>query len=276
MKKKVARKSKAKSATVQTKSEKSEKDKEKSEKASEKQEKAPKPPGKKIKKELKALMTDNERQEEGAASSSSSGSEKVESAKNKQDDVVKKRKREPKTEKAEPGGDYKEYIGKKRMASLNASAMMAATYEVQRVLYRNTDSSDSECSTEKAPKSKKTTKDSKEHKDNAAVLSATKGDTKEKKESIGEKELRIESDLQASQQASAAPLDVKQIDMSVESMCSNQPSTSNALGTISVAQQEVLTKKKKVVIKTEPMRDRKDDPMEVKREIEEVSSSLHF
>ncbi|XP_061498716.1 uncharacterized protein LOC1274591 isoform X2 [Anopheles gambiae] len=277
VKKKVARKSKAKSATMQTKSEKSEKDKEKSEKASEKQEKAPKPPGKKIKKELKALMTDNERQEEGAASSSSSGSEKVESAKNKQDDVVKKRKREPKTEKAEPGGDYKEYIGKKRMASLNASAMMAATYEVQRVLYRNTDSSDSECSTEKAPKSKKTTKDSKEHKDNAAVLSATKGDTKEKKESIGEKELRIDSDLQASQQASAAPLDVKQIDMSVESMCSNQPSTSNALGTISVAQQEVLTKKKKVVIKTEPMRDRKDDPMEVKREIEEprpVSSNL--
>uniref|UniRef100_A0A8W7PCY3 Uncharacterized protein n=1 Tax=Anopheles coluzzii TaxID=1518534 RepID=A0A8W7PCY3_ANOCL len=41
--------------------------------------------------------------------------------------------------------------------------------------------------------------------------------------------------------------------------------------------QEVLTKKKKVVIKTEPMRDRKDDPMEVKREIEEprpVSSNL--
>uniref|UniRef100_A0A182JVP6 Uncharacterized protein n=1 Tax=Anopheles christyi TaxID=43041 RepID=A0A182JVP6_9DIPT len=270
VKKKVVRKSKAKSGAVQTKSEK---DKEKLEKASEKTEKAPKAQGKKIKKELKALLTDNERQEDGAASSSSTGSEKAESGKRKQEDVVKKRKREPKSEKAEPGGDYKDYIGKKRMASLNASAMMAATYEVQRVLYRNTDSSDSECSAERVPKSKKTAKDSKDHKENASVGSAIKGDTtKEKKESIAEKESRTSGNLQSSQQALTVSSDIKQMESST-----NQPSTSNALGTISVAQQEVLTKKKKVVIKTEPMRDRKEDPMEVKREIEEprpVSSNL--
>uniref|UniRef100_A0A182PG01 Uncharacterized protein n=1 Tax=Anopheles epiroticus TaxID=199890 RepID=A0A182PG01_9DIPT len=277
VKKKVVRKSKAKPGAAQTKQEKSEKDKDKTKKVAEKPEKAPKPAGKKIKKELKALMTDNERLEDGAASSSSTGSEKAEGAKSKQEDGAKKRKREPKTEKTEPGGDYKEYIGKKRMASLNASAMMAATYEVQRVLYRNTDSSDSECSAEKVPKSKKVAKDSKEHKENASASSTAKGDAKDKKETNVEKELQSGADLQSSQQAASASSDNKQISMTVEAMSSNQPSTSSAIGTISVAQQEVLTKKKKMVIKTEPMRDRKDDPLEVKREIEEprpVSSNL--
>ncbi|XP_052902972.1 titin-like [Anopheles moucheti] len=224
--------------------------KKKPEKVSEKTEKPPKPPVKKIKKELKALMTDNERQDDGTVSSSSTASEKVENTKGKPDEGVKKRKREPKCEKPDTGSDYKDYIGKKRMASLNATAMLAATYEVQRVLYRNTDSSDSECSAEKVPKTKKGGKESKDQKETASkesAASASKSDGKEKKESTGEKE------LQSSQHASSTSSDNKHLN------------------------QETLTKKKKVVIKTEPMRDRKDDPMEVKREIEEprpVSSNL--
>ncbi|XP_053667750.1 titin-like [Anopheles marshallii] len=228
--------------------------KKKPEKVSEKTEKQPKPPVKKIKKELKALMTDNDRQEDGTVSSSSTASEKVANTKAKPDEGIKKRKREPKCEKADTGGDYKDYIGKKRMASLNATAMLAATYEVQRVLYRNTDSSDSECSAEKVPKTKKGGKESKDQKETASKEStapANKSDGKEKKESTVEKELHT------SQQAAATSLDNKHLNVS--------------------AAQETLTKKKKVVIKTEPMRDRKDDPMEVKREIEEprpVSSNL--
>uniref|UniRef100_A0A182QNL3 BAH domain-containing protein n=1 Tax=Anopheles farauti TaxID=69004 RepID=A0A182QNL3_9DIPT len=276
IKKKVVRKSKAKTAAVQAKVEKSEKEKEgKSEKATEKPEKPPKPPVKKIKKELKALLTDNERQDDGAASSSSTASEKGTAAKTKPSDdgaAAKKRKRqEP---KSEPGGDYKDYIGKKRMASLNATAMLAATYEVQRVLYRNTDSSDSECSAEKAaPKSKKASKESKDQKERAEKEAAAKVDGK--KDTAGEKDsARGGEAMQPGCQPGAAgsPVDSKQLDMG--SAGTSQPSTS---GGISVAQQEVLTKKKKVVIKTEPMRDRKDDPMEVKREIEEprpVSSNL--
>ncbi|XP_050079456.1 microtubule-associated protein futsch-like [Anopheles maculipalpis] len=263
VKKKVVRKSKAKPVAVQTKTEKADKDKEK---VSEKTEKPPKPPVKKIKKELKALMTDNERQEDGTISSSSTGSEKAETAKTKPEEGVKKRKREPKSEKIDTGGDYKDYIGKKRMASLNATAMLAATYEVQRVLYRNTDSSDSECSAEKVPKTKKNAKDAKEQKESVSKESANKIDGKEKKESTGENE-----------QGSVKSSDNKHPNTSAESCNSGQPGALNAPGSITVAQQETLTKKKKMVIKTEPMRDRKDDPMEVKREIEEprpVSSNL--
>uniref|UniRef100_A0A182M1H9 BAH domain-containing protein n=1 Tax=Anopheles culicifacies TaxID=139723 RepID=A0A182M1H9_9DIPT len=276
VKKKVVRKSKAKPAAVQTKIEKTDKDKEKSEKVSEKTEKQPKPPVKKIKKELKALMTDNERQDDGTVSSSSTSSEKVESAKAKPEEGVKKRKREPKCEKVEPGGDYKDYIGKKRMASLNATAMLAATYEVQRVLYRNTDSSDSECSAEKVPKTKKGGKDSRDQKETVSKECVNKGDAKEKKESTSEKELR---DSHVSLHAPGMSSDNKHptSSTSMESSSSNPPAALNAPGGITVAQQETLTKKKKVVIKTEPMRDRKDDTMEVKREIEEprpVSSNL--
>ncbi|XP_035899194.1 uncharacterized protein LOC118506330 isoform X2 [Anopheles stephensi] len=272
VKKKVVRKSKAKSAAVQAKTEKADKDKEK---VSEKTEKPPKPPVKKIKKELKALMTDNERQDDGTVSSSSTGSEKAGSAKAKPEEGVKKRKREPKCEKTDTGGDYKDYIGKKRMASLNATAMLAATYEVQRVLYRNTDSSDSECSAEKVPKTKKGAKDAKEQKETASkesTASANKSDGKEKKDTTGENELR-------DSHAAGTPLDNKHpsLSTSAESTSSNQPAALIAPGSITVAQHETLTKKKKMVIKTEPMRDRKDDPMEVKREIEEprpVSSNL--
>ncbi|XP_049277724.1 uncharacterized protein LOC125761029 isoform X1 [Anopheles funestus] len=275
VKKKVVRKTKAKAAAVQAKTEKSDKDKEKPEKVSEKPEKPPKPPVKKIKKELKALMTDNERQDDGTVSSSSTGSEKVENVKAKPEEGVKKRKREPKSEKVDTVCDYKDYIGKKRMASLNATAMLAATYEVQRVLYRNTDSSDSECSAEKVPKTKKGAKDSKEQKETVSKesgASLNKNDGKDKKESPGEKELR-------DSHASATSSDSKHLNVStsLESTSSNTPAALNTPGGITVAQQETLTKKKKVVIKTEPMRDRKDDPMEVKREIEEprpVSSNL--
>ncbi|ETN64172.1 hypothetical protein AND_004091 [Anopheles darlingi] len=314
VKKKVVRKSKAKTA-AQTKQEKEkekekEKDKEKgtgdgAKGANEKSEQKsqPKPPVKKIKKELKALLTDSERQDDGAASSSSTGSEKgvatvppspKPSTKPKAPEEgggggsggTKKRKREgPKVEEAanEVVTDYKEYIGKKRMASLNATAMLAATYEVQRTLYRNTDSSDSECSAEKAPKSKK----AKDQKD-AAAAKEKAAEAKEKKEMAAkEKAAEAEAAAVAKKEAAAAlvveppaasPPDRKQVDLSIGLAAAAAAAASDANASTSAAQQDqVLTKKKKVVIKTEPMRDRKDDPLEVKREIEEprpVSSNL--
>ncbi|XP_058055793.1 mucin-19-like [Anopheles bellator] len=265
-KKAAARKSKAKQAALA----KQEKDKDKAA-GNEKPEKAPpKPPVKKIKKELKALLTDTERQDDGAASSeSSTGSEKAATtaAAKSKDDGAKKRKREPKVERAANEGvtDYTEYIGKKRMASLNATAMLAATYEVQRTLYRNTDSSDSECSAaEKAPKSKKA-KEQKDQKDAAkaaalataaAAAAAAAADAREKKEAAAKE---------------PPPANVEEPSTSSSSAAAHHHQQQQQ------QQQEVLAKKKKVVIKTEPMRDRKDDPMEVKREIEEprpVSSNL--
>ncbi|XP_050088884.1 uncharacterized protein LOC126573083 isoform X2 [Anopheles aquasalis] len=305
VKKKVVRKSKAKTAaqTKQEKEKEKEKDKEKekggggdglkgaNEKSEQKSQ--PKPRVKKIKKELKALLTDSERQDDGAASSSSTGSEKgtvpagpassSKAPKAPEEGGTKKRKREgPKVEEAanEVVTDYKEYIGKKRMASLNATAMLAATYEVQRTLYRNTDSSDSECSAEKAPKSKK----AKDQKD-AAAAKEKAAEAKEKKELAAKEKLEAEEAAKKMETSSAAaalveppaasPPDRKQVDLSIGLAAAAAASDANA--STSAGQQEVLTKKKKVVIKTEPMRDRKDDPLEVKREIEEprpVSSNL--
>uniref|UniRef100_A0A182SXX7 Uncharacterized protein n=1 Tax=Anopheles maculatus TaxID=74869 RepID=A0A182SXX7_9DIPT len=115
--------------------------------------------------------------------------------------------------------------------------------------------------------------DAKEQKETVSKdASANKSDGREKKDTAGEKELR-------DSYASGTPSNSKHpnVSTSAESTSSNQPATINAPGSITVAQQETLTKKKKMVIKTEPMRDRKDDPMEVKREIEEprpVSSNL--
>ncbi|XP_058450604.1 titin homolog [Malaya genurostris] len=192
----------------------------------------PKPPAKKIKKELKALMSDSEKQAEEDSCSSSSGSEKVVTAKSKQTDS-KKRKRKPKEKK-----EVVEVLAKKRMASLNATAMLAATYEVQRILYRNTDS-DSDNPAHK-PKTKKA-KDQKETKEKEAAKSEEKKDAKESKESKHE-----EKPAEAIE-----PIKSPEIDKSKEK---EEPKEKGKENTITV--------------KTELLRDRKDET-EVKRELEE-------
>ncbi|XP_058824014.1 titin-like [Topomyia yanbarensis] len=224
-KRKVKRKI-VKKAKPKPKSEKSEK--------SEKPDK-PKPPAKKIKKELKALMSDSERQAEDESGSSSSESEKVVSAKPKQADS-KKRKRKPKEKK-----EVVEVLAKKRMASLNATAMLAATYEVQRILYRNTDS-DSDNPAHK-PKTKKA-KEQKEAKEREAAKAEEKKEAKESKES---KEAKREEKPAEVVETVKSP----EIDKSLEKEETKEREHENT-----------------ITIKTELLRDKKDET-EVKRELEE-------
>ncbi|XP_053691021.1 uncharacterized protein LOC128739552, partial [Sabethes cyaneus] len=196
----------------------------------------PKPPAKKIKREVKALMSDSDKQAEESCSSSS-GSEKQTVSKSKSADA-KKRKRKPKEKK-----EVVEVLAKKRMASLNATAMLAATYEVQRILYRNTDS-DSDNPAHK-PKSKKA-KEQKEAKEKDASKAEDKKETKESKieEKPAEAEKVVEStDFDKSKEVNKEQEKEEEKEIPKE-------------------------REKTITVKTELLREKRDE-LEVKREIEE-------
>nr|XP_029730396.1 DNA ligase 1-like [Aedes albopictus] len=210
----------------------------------------PKPPAKKIKKEVKALLSDAEKQQDDESSSSSASSEKA-PIKPKSDEP-KKRKREPKEKK-----EVVEVLGKKRMASLNATAMLAATYEVQRILYRNTDS-DSDSPAEK-PKAKKA-KEQKETKDKESV----KAEEKKSSKAAVKDAKNDEEHEPAEGSAKSAEKDKPKEKEKEKEKEKDKPKEKDP---------EVL-----LTVKTEPMRDKKDDTAaEVKRELEEprpVSSNV--
>ncbi|EAT40013.1 AAEL008226-PA [Aedes aegypti] len=211
----------------------------------------PKPPAKKIKKEIKALMSDAEKQHDEDSSSSTASSEKV-PIKPKSDEP-KKRKREPKEKK-----EVVEVLGKKRMASLNATAMLAATYEVQRILYRNTDS-DSDSPAEK-PKAKKV-KEQKEAKDKE---SAKADDKKSSKAAVKDSKADEEQDPLGDTDKVAQKDKPKEKEKNKDAEKDKEKEKEKDV--------EVL-----LTVKTEPMRDKKDDTTEVKRELEEprpVSSNV--
>ncbi|XP_039432243.1 titin-like isoform X2 [Culex pipiens pallens] len=212
----------------------------------------PKPPVKKIKKEVKALQSDNDKKSEDESDESGSESEKAEAAspKPKAEDV-KKRKRAPKEKKE----IVESLLGKKRMASLNATAMLAATYEVQRILYRNTDS-DSDSPAEK-PKAKKV-KETKEQKE-AAKAEA-------KKEAKEQKELKEQGENAAEVSKAAEKERVKE-----QKEKEKEKEKEKAKEREKEKEKEPL-----ITVKTEPNRERREEH-EVKREIEEprpVSSNL--
>ncbi|XP_055634841.1 protein piccolo-like [Toxorhynchites rutilus septentrionalis] len=207
-----------------------------------------KAPAKKIKKETKAAASsDAERQTENSDSSSSED-EKAPPSKPPQSskaEDAKKRKREPKEK-----NQVIEVLGKKRMASLNATAMLAATYEVQRILYRNTDS-DSDSPPEK-PKPKKA-KEQKETKDKEAAKAEEK---KEGKTTSGSKE---ESKPEEGAEKTKSPEKEKPKEKELEKN-----------------KDEAEVEERTVTIKTEPLRDRNNET-EIKHELEEprpVSSNV--
>ncbi|KAL9697319.1 hypothetical protein quinque_000760 [Culex quinquefasciatus] len=212
----------------------------------------PKPPVKKIKKEVKALQSDNDRKSEDESNESGSESEKAEAASPKPKvEEVKKRKRVPKEKKE----IVESLLGKKRMASLNATAMLAATYEVQRILYRNTDS-DSDSPAEK-PKAKKV-KETKEQKE-AAKAEA-------KKEAKEQKELKEQGESAA------------EVSKAAEKERAKEQKEKEKEKEKEKAKEREKEKEKEplITVKTEPNRERREEH-EVKREIEEprpVSSNL--
>ncbi|XP_055549918.1 platelet binding protein GspB-like [Wyeomyia smithii] len=219
-----------KKAKPKPKSEKSEKP-EKSEKSD-----RPKQPAKKIKREVKALMSDSDKQAEESCSSSS-GSEKPTASKSKSADA-KKRKRKPKEKK-----EVVEVLAKKRMASLNATAMLAATYEVQRILYRNTDS-DSDNPAHK-PKSKKA-KEQKDAKEKEASKTDDKKETKECKT----------DDKAADTEKTAKSSELDKVKETNKEQSKEEE------------KDKPTEIEPKITVKTELLRDRRDE-LEVKREIEE-------
>ncbi|XP_062554281.1 titin [Armigeres subalbatus] len=212
----------------------------------------PKPPAKKIKKEVKALLSDAEKMHDDESSSSSACSEKP-PTKSKTDEP-KKRKREPKEKK-----EVVEVLGKKRMASLNATAMLAATYEVQRILYRNTDS-DSDSPAEKPkPKKVKEQKETKEVKEKDSVKAEEKKSSK-----AAVKETKNEGEVEHAENTSKTADKPKEKEKEKDKDKEKEHAPEK--------EAEVL-----LTIKSEPMRDKKDDTSEVKCELEEprpVSSNV--
>lgn len=207
----------------------------------------PKPAAKKIKKEVKALLSDAEKQqkqEQTDESSSSSASSEKAPTKPKSEEA-KKRKREPKEKK-----EVVEVLGKKRMASLNATAMLAATYEVQRILYRNTDS-DSDSPAEK-PKSKK----AKEQKEAKEKTDSTKAEDKKNSSKAGSKD--------AAKNEEEAVGGTKPAEKDKPKQKEKEKDKNNDKDKDKDKEVEPL-----LTVKTEPMRDRMGDSTEVKHELEE-------
>uniref|UniRef100_A0A1I8PIE3 Uncharacterized protein n=1 Tax=Stomoxys calcitrans TaxID=35570 RepID=A0A1I8PIE3_STOCA len=94
----------------------------------------------KIKKPLKKvvkLATGSTDDEANSESSDKEDNEKEKTLKLKLNESKKPPKKRKRTLKEELIGDYKGILARKRMASLNASAIVAATYEVERHLDRN-------------------------------------------------------------------------------------------------------------------------------------------